>query len=119
MRPDSEADLAAMIRAAAGPLTVTGGASRRLPGEGQGTGIDMTGITGITLYEPEALTLVVRAGTPWPRFRRHWLPKTRCWGLNPIRARARPSGGWRQAMHRVRAGSRPGPAGMRCWACGW
>ena len=63
MRPDSEADLAAMIRAATGPLAVTGGASRLLPGEGQGARIDMTGLSGITLYEPEALTLVVRAGT--------------------------------------------------------
>ena len=64
MRPETEADLAAMLRAASGPVTVTGGASRLLPGEGQGARIEMGGITGITLYEPEALTLVVRAGTP-------------------------------------------------------
>ncbi len=64
MRPDSEADLAAMIRAASGPVTITGGGTRLHPGEGQGTRIDMGGISGITLYEPAALTLVVRAGTP-------------------------------------------------------
>lgn len=64
MRPDSEADLAAMLRAADGPLRVTGGASRLLPGEDLGARIDMGGISGVTLYEPEALTLVVRAGTP-------------------------------------------------------
>ncbi|MFV0410903.1 MAG: FAD-binding protein [Paracoccus sp. (in: a-proteobacteria)] len=64
MRPDSEADLAAMVRAASGPLSITGGASRLYPGEGQGTRIDMRGLAGITLYEPEALTLIARAGTP-------------------------------------------------------
>ena len=64
MRPDSEADLSAMLRAASGPVAITGGASRLHPGEGQGARIDMRGLTGITLYEPAALTLVVRAGTP-------------------------------------------------------
>ncbi|MBA4489549.1 FAD-binding protein [Paracoccus sp. S1E-3] len=64
MRPESEADLAAMLRGAAGPVAITGGASRLQPGEGQGMRIDMRGMTGITLYEPAALTLVVHAGTP-------------------------------------------------------
>ncbi|MDO5605611.1 MAG: FAD-binding protein [Paracoccus sp. (in: a-proteobacteria)] len=64
MRPESDKDLAAMIRAASGPLSVTGGASRLHPGEGCGTRIDMSGLSGVTLYEPEALTLVARAGTP-------------------------------------------------------
>ena len=64
MRPETESELAAMLRAASGPVSITGGASRLYPGEGQGTRIDMRGMAGITLYEPAALTLVVRAGTP-------------------------------------------------------
>ncbi|WP_410218539.1 FAD-binding protein [Paracoccus sp. (in: a-proteobacteria)] len=63
MRPESEAELAELIRDARSPLSVTGGGTRRWPGEGQGDRIDMTALTGVTLYEPEALTLVVRAGT--------------------------------------------------------
>lgn len=63
MRPDSEQQLAQLIRDTATPLSVTGGGTRLWPGEGQGARLDMTGLTGITLYEPEALTLVVRAGT--------------------------------------------------------
>ncbi|MFV0294062.1 MAG: FAD-binding protein [Paracoccus sp. (in: a-proteobacteria)] len=63
MRPDSEDDLAAMLRNTRGPVAIMGGATRLRPGEGQGTRIDMHGLSGITLYEPEALTLVVRAGT--------------------------------------------------------
>lgn len=64
MRPETEADLAALIRDATGPLSVIGGGTRLWPGEGQGARLDMTAMTGVTLYEPEALTLVVRAGTP-------------------------------------------------------
>lgn len=62
MRPDSEDDLAAMIRAASGPLRVTGGGTRSRPAAGEV--LDLRGLTGITLYEPEALTLIARAGTP-------------------------------------------------------
>ena len=64
MRPETEEDLAALIRDASAPLSVIGGGTRLWPGEGQGTRLDMTAMTGVTLYEPEALTLVVRAGTP-------------------------------------------------------
>ncbi|WP_378945831.1 FAD-binding protein [Paracoccus sp. R86501] len=64
MRPETEDELAALIRDATGPLSVMGGGTRLWPGEGQGARLDMTAMTGITLYEPEALTLVVRAGTP-------------------------------------------------------
>ena len=63
MRPENEADLAAMIRAANAPLRIRGGGTRLHPGE-DAPGLDMRGLTGITLYEPAALTLVARAGTP-------------------------------------------------------
>lgn len=63
MRPETEADLARIIREARAPLSITGGATRRWPGEGRGEVLDITGLTGVTLYEPEALTLTVRAGT--------------------------------------------------------
>ncbi|MDO5704628.1 MAG: FAD-binding protein [Paracoccus sp. (in: a-proteobacteria)] len=63
MRPGTEAELAEMIREAPGPLAVRGGGTRIWPGEGQGAPLTTAGLTGITLYEPAALTLVVRAGT--------------------------------------------------------
>lgn len=61
MRPDSEAALAAAIRGARGPLAITGGGTR---GARSGEVLDTRALSGITLYEPAALTLVVRAGTP-------------------------------------------------------
>lgn len=64
MRPETEPELSDIIRSAEGPLRPIGGGTRLEPGEGQGAQIDMSGLRGVTLYEPEALTLVVRAGTP-------------------------------------------------------
>lgn len=63
MRPDTEEALAERIRETREPLSIIGGATRLWPGEGQGARLDVSGLTGVTLYEPEALTLVVRAGT--------------------------------------------------------
>ncbi len=58
----SEDQLAEAIRAADGPVSVRGGGTRMAPVPGRvlATG----GLTGITLYEPGALTLSARAGTP-------------------------------------------------------
>ncbi len=62
LRPETEAQLAEILRGANGPLSVRGGATRHLPGAG--TPLTTAGLAGITLYEPGALTLVARAGTP-------------------------------------------------------
>ena len=61
IRPDSEAALSEAIRSGARGLP-SGGGTRLLPGEVPG--IDTRALTGVSLYEPAALTLVVGAGTP-------------------------------------------------------
>lgn len=60
--PQSETDLAEVIRAADAPLAIRGGGTRTDPPSAPV--LSMAAMTGITLYEPGALTLVVRAGTP-------------------------------------------------------
>jgi glycolate oxidase FAD binding subunit len=62
--PADEAELAAMIRAAAGPLAIAGGGTRMIGRPVEGERLSTAGLAGILRYEPEALTLVVRAGTP-------------------------------------------------------
>lgn len=62
VRVSSEEELALLVREAAGPLRVRGGGTRGIAGAGEI--LDVSGIAGITLYEPEALTLVAKAGTP-------------------------------------------------------
>ncbi len=63
MRPVTEAELAAAIAGAAGPLLVRGGGTRTI-GRAVGEVLETGGLSGVELYEPGALTLVVRAGTP-------------------------------------------------------
>ncbi|MFN6925435.1 MAG: FAD-binding protein [Tabrizicola sp.] len=62
MRPTSEAELAEAVGGAAGPVLVRGGGTRTL-GHAVGEVLETGGISGVELYEPGALTLVVRAGT--------------------------------------------------------
>ncbi|WP_085853928.1 FAD-binding protein [Palleronia marisminoris] len=61
MQPESEGDLARMIRSANAPMAIRGGGTRAPVEAGDLTTRRMTGIT---LYEPGALTLVAWAGTP-------------------------------------------------------
>lgn len=64
MRPDTEAALAEIIKAADGPLAIRGGGTRAIGAPLTGEVLETTGLTGISLYEPGALTLVAAAGTP-------------------------------------------------------
>ena len=63
MRPVSEAELAEAVAGAAGPLLLRGGGTRTL-GHPLGEVLETGGLSGVELYEPGALTLVARAGTP-------------------------------------------------------
>jgi len=62
LRPTSESELAEAVRDAPGPLAVRGGGTRSAAADG--AVLSVAGLAGIALYEPGALTLVVRAGTP-------------------------------------------------------
>ncbi|MGB7242582.1 MAG: FAD-binding protein [Sulfitobacter sp.] len=61
MTPKTEAELAQIIAASDGPLSVQAGKTRGL--QPAGDPLDITGLNGVTLYEPGALTIVVEAGT--------------------------------------------------------
>ncbi|SEO74576.1 glycolate oxidase FAD binding subunit [Salinihabitans flavidus] len=61
-RPQSEAELAEIVAGSNGPLRIAGGGTRR--SGGAGAALTTRGLSGVTLHEPGALTLVARAGTP-------------------------------------------------------
>jgi glycolate oxidase FAD binding subunit len=63
MKPTSELELSELIVDAKTPLQIKGGGTR-LMGLPDGNVLDTSGLCGITLYEPGALTLVAQAGTP-------------------------------------------------------
>lgn len=64
MKPASEAELSEAVRGAGGPLRVVGGGTRPVGHEVAGAVLSTAAISGIVEYEPGALTLVARAGTP-------------------------------------------------------
>ncbi|MBV7377937.1 glycolate oxidase subunit GlcE [Maritimibacter dapengensis] len=63
MKATSEAELAEAIGGATGPLRIMGGGTRDVGRPVAGEVLEV-GLTGVELYEPGSLTLVVRAGTP-------------------------------------------------------
>ncbi len=64
MNPTSEDELSDILRAASVPVVVRGGGTRMIGKPGPGEVLSTAGLSGVTLYEPGALTLVARAGTP-------------------------------------------------------
>lgn len=62
--PQTEDDLADMIAGADGPLRVQGGGTRPIGRVAAGPVLRTSALSGIALYEPGALTIVARAGTP-------------------------------------------------------
>ncbi len=63
LTPQNEAELAEAIKGSAGPLKIRGGGTRPVGQPGAGAVLSTTGLRGVRLYEPGALTLVVGGGT--------------------------------------------------------
>jgi glycolate oxidase FAD binding subunit len=64
LSPRDEADLAEAVAGARAPLRVMGGGTRPVGVTDAAEVLSTAGLRGIVLYEPGALTLVARAGTP-------------------------------------------------------
>ncbi|TMV07268.1 FAD-binding protein [Ruegeria sediminis] len=62
MRPETEAELAEMVAGLNAPVRIAGGGTRGVAGPENA--LSAAGLSGIVHYEPGALTLVARAGTP-------------------------------------------------------
>lgn len=62
VRPTCEEDLAEVLRTTNRSLAITGGGTRGAMSNG--SPLSTAGLSGISLYEPGALTLVAQAGTP-------------------------------------------------------
>ncbi|NOX74648.1 MAG: FAD-binding protein [Alphaproteobacteria bacterium] len=60
----TEQELNEAVASADGPLRIIGGGTRPIGNPVEGAALRVGGLSGVTLYEPGALTIVVRAGTP-------------------------------------------------------
>lgn len=63
LNPANEAELCEAVAAAGGPLRIVGGGTRDIGAPVVGEPLSTRGLSGISLYEPGALTLVAGAGT--------------------------------------------------------
>ncbi len=63
LTPRDEEDLSEIITGATGPLRISGGNTRPIGAPLEGENLTVTGLSGIELYDPGALTLVAKAGT--------------------------------------------------------
>ena len=64
MKPVSEVELTEAVAGAEGPLRIVGGGTRPVGRAVEGETLSVAGIAGVVDYEPGALTLVAKAGTP-------------------------------------------------------
>jgi glycolate oxidase FAD binding subunit len=64
LSPATETELSEIVAGAKGPLRVVGGGTRPIGRPIAGEVLTVAALSGIELYEPGALTIVARAGTP-------------------------------------------------------
>lgn len=64
LTPKTETELAEIIAGTKNPLAISGGGTRTVGHEVHGDRLSVGLVSGISLYEPGALTLVAKAGTP-------------------------------------------------------
>ncbi|MFQ5624442.1 MAG: FAD-binding protein [Paracoccaceae bacterium] len=84
MKPESEEELAECVRSAPGPVEISGGGTRRgLGHDVQGLKLGIGRLAGITLYEPGALTMVARAGTPLAEIEEALAAENQCLAFEP------------------------------------
>lgn len=115
MHPKTETDLAAMVAAAKTPLTVQGGGTRHI-GAPSGDVLHMGALAGISLYEPAALTLVVKSGTPLADVETLLAADRQRLGFEPPDLRALLQRGGQSTMGGIIAANAAGPRAVQVGA---
>ncbi|SER67163.1 glycolate oxidase FAD binding subunit [Tranquillimonas rosea] len=116
LRPENEDELAEMVRGAAGPLRIEGGGTRPV-GVTTGEVLSTAGLSGITLYEPGALTLVARAGTPVAEVEAALAAEGQRLPFEPMDHRALMGTGGAPTMGGMAAANASGPRRIQAGAC--
>ncbi|MGB1033456.1 MAG: FAD-binding protein [Primorskyibacter sp.] len=121
MRPETEAELANCITSATGPLRVRGGGTRPIghisAGASGGDVLDTTALSGVTLYEPGALTIVAQAGTPLSEIEAVLAAENQRLPFEPMDHRALLGTDGEPTIGGVVAGNVSGPRRVQAGAC--
>ena len=119
-RPESEEALAETVRAAAAsgtPLAIEGGGTRGNGAPVIGETLSTAGLTGITLYEPGALTLVARSGTPLPEIEAALAAENQQFPFEPWDGRALSGSNGTPTLGGMVAVNASGPRRLQAGAC--
>lgn len=116
MHPKSEAELADVLASGGGLFCVQGGGTRTI-GRAQGEVLHTSGLTGITLYEPAALTLVVKAGEPLAQINALLAGERQRLGFEPPDLRALLGRTGKSTIGGVVAANASGPRRVQGTAC--
>ncbi|THD74046.1 glycolate oxidase subunit GlcE [Thalassobius vesicularis] len=117
MKPQTEAELAEMVAGTNGPLRVRGGGTRPIGAPMAGEVLDMSGMSGVVLHEPGALTLVVKAGTPVAEVERVLAAEGQRLPFEPMDHRALLGSDGEPTMGGVVAANVSGPRRVQVGAC--
>ena len=121
MKPTSEAELADAIRASAAKgtkLHIRGGGTRAGLGHGvTGQLVDTTGLKGVALYEPGALTIVAAAGTPLETIEKTLAKEGQRLPFEPMDHRALYGTNGKSTIGGVVAANVSGPRRIQAGAC--
>jgi glycolate oxidase FAD binding subunit len=115
MRPETEAELAEIVAGATAPMAVIGGGTRGMAPSGDR--ITTTGLSGITLYEPGALTVVAQAGTPVAEIELALASENQRLAFEPMDHRGLLGTSGEPTIGGVVAANVSGPRRIQCGAC--
>ncbi|GLQ35220.1 2-hydroxy-acid oxidase [Amylibacter marinus] len=118
MTPATVRELSDTIASANGPLRILGGGTRQALGECcLGAPLGTANLSGITLYEPEALTLVAQAGTPMAELQAVLRSENQQFAFEPMDHRQILGSGGNPTLGGVVACNVSGPRRLSAGAC--
>lgn len=117
LTPANETELAEAVSGAEGPLRIVGGGTRAVVSGGAGEVLSTAGMSGIELYEPGALTIVAKAGTPLSEIEAALAVENQCLPFEPMDHRALLGTDGEPTIGGVVAGNVSGPRRISAGAC--
>lgn len=115
--PSTEAELAELIASAQAPFCIRGGDTRPKGTVAAETVLNTSALSGITLYEPGALTLVVQAGTPLQEIEAQLLAEKQRLAFEPMDYRGLLGTSGQSTIGGVVATNSSGPRRVQAGAC--
>lgn len=117
MVPQSEMALAELVKTAESPLRICGGGTRDIGAPVEGVAISTAGLSGISLYEPGALTVVAGAGTPLAEIETALAVENQRLAFEPMDHRGLLGTSGQSTIGGVVAGNVSGPRRIQAGAC--